>query len=103
MNHVTSIGLDVHARSITGAAFDASTGEMTVRKFAAAPGEVASWILSFESPKAVYESGVTGFHLARELRSLGVDCIVGAVSKMQSTPTSARRTTATTRSSSRAS
>lgn len=83
MNHVTSIGLDVHARSITGAAFNASTGEMTVKKFTAAPGEVASWILSFESPKAVYESGVTGFHLVRELRSLGVDCVVGAVSKMQ--------------------
>lgn len=34
-------------------------------------------------PKAVYESGVTGFHLVRKLRELGVDCIVGAVSKMQ--------------------
>jgi Transposase and inactivated derivatives len=35
-----------------------------------------------QTPKAVYESGVTGFHLVRELRELGVDCIVGAVSKM---------------------
>ena len=43
---------------------------------------MAEWVLSFESPKAVYESGVTGFHLRRELRALGVDRVVGAVSKM---------------------
>ncbi len=46
------------------------------------PPAVAEWVLSFESPKAVYESEVTGFHLCRELRALGVDCVVGAVSKM---------------------
>ena len=45
---------------------------------------------SFDSPKAVYESGVTGFHLVRELREMGVDCIVGAVSKMHK-PASDRR------------
>lgn len=83
MNHVTSIGLDVHARSITAVALDSLTGEVHSKRFTYAPAEVASWILQFESPKAVYESGVTGFHLVRELRILGVDCIVGAVSKMQ--------------------
>lgn len=83
MNHVTSIGLDVHARSITAAALDSLTGEIRSQKFAYSPSEVAAWILQFESPKAVYESGVTGFHLVRELKSLGVDCIVGAVSRMQ--------------------
>lgn len=83
MDNVTSIGLDVHARSITASAFNVMTGEVTTRKFGALPAELAEWILSFESPKAVYESGVTGFHLVRELRALGVDCIVGAVSKMQ--------------------
>lgn len=82
MSYVTSIGLDVHARSITGAAFNPLTGEMVTRKFGNSPAEVADWILSFESPKAVYESGVTGFYLVRELRALGVDCVVGAVSKM---------------------
>ncbi len=45
--------------------------------------EVAEWISQFESPKAVYESGVTGFHLVRELRALGIDCIVGAAPKME--------------------
>ena len=83
MNHVTSIGLDVHARSITAVALDSITGEVRSQKFKHSPAEVASWILQFESPKAVYESGVTGFHLVRTLREFGVDCIVGAVSKMQ--------------------
>ncbi len=83
MNHVTSIGLDVHARSITAVALDSITGEVHSQRFGYSPSEVASWILEFESPKAVYESGVTGFHLVRSLRDLGVDCIVGAVSKMQ--------------------
>lgn len=83
MNHVTSIGLDVHARSITAVALDSITGEVRSQRFGYSPAEVASWILRFDFPKAVYESGVTGFHLARELKTLGVDCTVGAVSKMQ--------------------
>lgn len=82
MNHVTSIGLDVHARSITAVALDSMTGEVVSGTFGYSPSELASRILSFDSPKAVYESGVTGFHLARELKGMGVDCIVGAVSKM---------------------
>jgi len=81
--YVTSIGLDVHARSIKGAAFNPYTGEMVIKSFGYSPTEVAEWILTFESPKAVYETGVTGFHLARSLKSLGVDCVVGAISKMQ--------------------
>ena len=83
MQHVTSVGLDVHARSIKAASLNYLTGEVQHRSFKNSPAEVAEWILSLESPKAVYESGVTGFHLARELRALGVDCVVGAVSKMQ--------------------
>lgn len=83
MNHITSIGLDVHARSITAAAFNPISGEVTTKKFGNSPDEVAMWIKSFESPKAVYESGVTGFYLVRELRSQGIDCVVGAVSRMQ--------------------
>ena len=81
-DYTTSIGLDVHARSIKGCAFDPRTGEVEFRSFPYDPPAVAAWVLSFESPKAVYESGVTGFHLCRELRALGVNCAVGAVSKM---------------------
>lgn len=83
MNHVTSIGLDVHARSITAVSIDSTTGEVCSKRFGYSPLDVADWISSFESPKAVYESGVTGFHLARALQGLGIDCVVGAVSKMQ--------------------
>lgn len=90
MNHVTSIGLDVHARSVTAVALDSITGEVRSQKFGYSPAEIAGWILQLDSPKAVYESGVTGFHLVRELREMGVDCIVGAVSKMHK-PASDRR------------
>jgi len=82
MTHITSVGLDVHARSINAAAFNPATGEVTTKRFDNSPTEVATWISQFESPKAVYESGVTGFYLVRELRTLGVDCVVGAISKM---------------------
>ena len=63
-------------------AFNPYTGEIERRTFPYDPAAVADWALSFEAPRAVYESGVTGFHLCRELRALGVDCVVGAVPKM---------------------
>lgn len=81
-NYVTAIGLDVHARSISACAFDPMTGEVSRARFGYGPASVAEWALGFESPKAVYESGPTGFRLCRALRALGVDCAVGAVSKM---------------------
>ena len=81
-DYTTSIGLDVHARSIKGCAFNPYTGEVERKTFAYDPAAVAAWALSSEAPRAVYESGVTGFHLCREPRALGVDCVVGAVSKM---------------------
>ena len=83
MQYATAIGLDVHARSITAVALSRDTGEVLSRKFDYDPVSLAEWILQFDSPKAVYESGVTGFHLVRALKKRGVDCIVGAVSKMQ--------------------
>ena len=92
-DYTTSIGLDVHARSIKGCAFNPCTGEVAFRSFPYDPSAVAAWVLSFESPKAVYESGVTGFHLCRELRALGVDCAVGAVSKMMKPAGDRRRKT----------
>ena len=64
-NYVTAIGLDVHARSISACAFDPMTGEVVRARFGYDPASVAEWALGFESPKAVYESGPTGFHLCR--------------------------------------
>lgn len=82
-NVTTYVGLDVHARSIKACAFAPATGEVENRSFGYDPGELASWIGSLAQPaKCVYESGVTGFHLCRELRAMGVDCVIGAVSKM---------------------
>lgn len=83
MKHVTSVGLDVHARSVSAAAFNLYTGEIVSRRFKNSPAEIAEWILSFDSPKAVYETGVTGFALCKALRALGVDCAVAAVSRLQ--------------------
>ncbi len=47
------------------------------------PCAVAEWIRSIDpGARCVYESGVTGFDLQKKLSSLGVDCVIGAVSKM---------------------
>ena len=73
MPHVTSIGLDVHARSVAAAAFNPFTGEVVHRDFGTDAAEIAEWALGFEEPRACYESGPTGFHMARELRALGLD------------------------------
>lgn len=69
MPHVTSIGLDVHARSVAAAAFSPFTGEVVHRDFGTDAAEIAEWALGFEEPRACYESGPTGFHMARELRA----------------------------------
>ena len=83
INATTFVGLDVHARSVKAFAFVPETGETARKSFGYEPGEIASWVASLPQPaKCVYESGVTGFHLCRELGSMGIDCVIGAVSKM---------------------
>lgn len=83
INATTFVGLDVHARSVKAFAFIPETGETARKSFGYDPGEIASWVASLPQPaKCVYESGVTGFHLCRELGSMGIDCVIGAVSKM---------------------
>lgn len=82
MNHVTSIGLDVHSTTITAAAFNPFSGEIATKQFGYDADSIAQWAKGFDSPKAAYESGVTGFDLARKLNALGVPCDVAAVSKL---------------------
>ena len=89
--NVTSIGLDVHARTISAAAFNPFTGEICQKEFGAEAASIAEWAKKYESPKCVYESGPTGWHLARELKEMGVDCCVAAVSKMQKPAADKRR------------
>ena len=45
MPHVTSIGLDVHARSVAAAAFSPFTGEVVHRDFGTDAAEIAEWAL----------------------------------------------------------
>lgn len=52
MPHVTSIGLDVHARSVAAAAFNPFTGEVVRRSFGTDASEIAEWALGFEDPRA---------------------------------------------------
>ncbi len=83
LDTTTFIGLDVHARSIKAVSLDVMTGEVRAATFGYDAGAVAEWVRSVD-PRArcVYESGVTGFDLQKRLSGLGVDCAVGAVSKM---------------------
>ena len=83
MAYRTSIGLDVHARSIEAAAFVPETGEIVQKSFPYDPWAVAEWAKAQPQPAGcVYESGPTGFDLQRRLSEAGVECCVGAVSKM---------------------
>ena len=79
----TFVGLDVHARSIKAVALAIMTGEVRTAAFGYDAASVAQWIGSIDAAaRCVYESGVTGFDLQKKLSDLGVDCVVGAVSKM---------------------
>lgn len=90
-------GMDVHARSVTVKGFGWATGEERTKTFANCPGaaDIAEWMrANFEPPHyAAYESGCTGFHLCRELRALGVDCDVVAVSSIARSADDRRRKT----------
>lgn len=83
LNATTFVGLDVHARSIKAVSLDVMTGEIRSATFGYDHIAVAEWVRSLPQPaKCVYESGVTGFDLQKKLSEDGVDCIIGAVSKM---------------------
>lgn len=80
----TSVGLDVHARSIFACAIDEATGEVVHKRFGYQPAEVIDWALSLPGPQqVVYEAGPTGFQLARLFETAGVGCVVAAPSKLQ--------------------
>lgn len=83
MLYSTSIGLDVHARSIKAAAFIPETGDIIEASFTYDPDAVVKWMQKLPMPiRCVYESGPTGFDLLRKLHAAGICCVVGAVSKM---------------------
>ena len=80
----TSVGLDVHARSVAAAAIDVLTGELVQAKLTPSHEHIRSWIQALPGPAAVvYEAGPTGFGLSRSLIGAGIRCEVVAPSKLQ--------------------
>lgn len=80
----TSVGLDVHARSVVACGLDGVTGELFERRLTPDRGEILAWIQGLPGPVAVvYEAGPTGFGLARFLIAAGIVCLVAAPSKLQ--------------------
>lgn len=80
----TSVGLDVHARSVVACGLDGHTGELFERRLTPDHGDVAAWVRSLPGPVGVtYEAGPTGFGLARFLAAEGIGCLVAAPSKLQ--------------------
>ena len=83
-SHRTSVGLDVHARSVVACGLDGDTGEVFERRMTPDHHEILAWLGSLPGPVAVtYEAGPTGFGLARSLAGAGVPCTVAAPSKLQ--------------------
>jgi len=80
----TSVGLDVHARSVAAAAIDGVTGELFQAKLTPSHEHIRSWVQDLPGPVAVtYEAGPTGFDLYRALVAAGIRCEVAAPSKLQ--------------------
>ena len=80
----TSVGLDVHARSVAAAAIDGVSGELVQARLSPSYGEIRSWVQRLPGPAAVtYEAGPTGFGLSRALNAAGIRCVVAAPSKLQ--------------------
>ena len=80
----TSVGLDVHARSVVAAAVDGVTGEVFRARLTPGNDEVIGWVRALPGPSAVvYEAGPTGFGLSRAFTSAGIRCEVAAPSKLQ--------------------
>src|SRR4051794_35673850 len=80
----TSVGLDVHARSVAAAAIDGVTGELFQSKLTPSHDHIRSWLGDLPGPVAVaYEAGPTGFGLSRALTAAGIRCEVVAPSKLQ--------------------
>ena len=85
-SHASTIAIDQHARSVAMCALDISTGETRSTKLAGCPtaGDMVEWAAAWATPpmRFVYESGLCGFQLARDIRALGHDCDMIAVSSI---------------------
>jgi transposase len=83
----TTVGLDVHARSVVAEAVDWSTGQVFSTTLVPTSQVVLEWVAALPGPAAVtYEAGPTGFGLARAFTASGVRCVVVAPSKLERPP-----------------
>ena len=82
----TSLGLDVHARSVRAAAIDTATGEVIERTLSPQAESVLAFVSEIAAghgPVLVtYEAGPTGYGLARGVLAAGHRCQVAAPSKL---------------------
>jgi transposase len=80
----TSVGLDVHARSVVACGLDGVTGQLHERTLTPDHGELLGWLRGLPGRVEVaYEAGPTGFGLARFLTGEGIVCRVAAPSRLQ--------------------
>jgi transposase len=80
----TSVGLDVHARSVVGHAVDEESGRIVRDRLTPDFATVIAWLAALTAPvRVAYEAGPTGFGLARAITAAGMECIVAAPSKLQ--------------------
>src|SRR4051794_32083807 len=80
----TSVGLDVHARSVAAAAIDGVTGELFGSKLTPSHEHIWSWLKGLPGPVAVtYVAVPTGFYLYRRLSAQAIRCEVAAPSRLQ--------------------
>ncbi len=80
----TSVGLDVHARSIVACGLDTVTGVLNRQRLVPAFESVMAWLATLPAPvTVVYEAGPTGYGLARQLTAAGLRCVIAAPSKLQ--------------------
>jgi transposase len=87
MRERTSVGLDVHARSVVAGVLDAETGEIRSQRLAPRAEVIVAWLGGLPGPvAAAYEAGPTGFVLARALEAAGIRCVVAAPSKLERPP-----------------
>ena len=82
----TSLGLDVHARSVRAAAIDTSTGEVIERTLSPKPAAIVEFARSLieqgHGPVlATDEAGPTGFGVARAFQEAGIACQIASLSR----------------------
>ena len=82
----TSVGLDVHARSVRAAAIDTESGELIERTVSPVTDQVVAFVdelaVDHGPVRVTYEAGPTGYGLARALLAAGHACQVAAPSKL---------------------